>query len=164
MKRKSLLAALFAFVFVVDRFSKLWAAEALPSQGNVLVIPGLLELIYSENRGMALGILSGNTAATLLMPIAALGLWFFMFRLYRHSWYIAIASALMLGGFAGNFVDRLLFGYVVDMVFFPFLPWFICNVADIAISISVGMIAASLLWRPQDWSKEHGNQNSNSPA
>ena len=37
------------------------------------------------------------------------------------------------------------------MIYFPFLPWFVCNVADIAISAGVAMLAASLLLRPGDW-------------
>jgi len=37
------------------------------------------------------------------------------------------------------------------MIYFPFLPWFVCNVADIAICAGVALLAGSLLFRPQDW-------------
>lgn len=57
----------------------------------------------------------------------------------------------MLGGFLGNFLERLWHGWVLDMIYFPFLPWFVCNVADIAICAGVALLAGSLLFRPQDW-------------
>ena len=61
------------------------------------------------------------------------------------------ACGLVLGGFLGNFLERLWHGWVLDMIYFPFLPWFVCNVADIAICTGVALLAASLLFRPQDW-------------
>ncbi len=126
-------------------------------------IAHLLEFRYSENRGMALGLLSGNVAASLLLPILAVGIWFFVFRKYEPTWFTTLASALMLGGFMGNFLDRLFLGYVLDMFYFPFLPWFICNVADIAICSGVVMLAVSLLFRPLDWREKHAKEDGASP-
>lgn len=162
MQRKALFAGIFAFVLAADRLTKLWVASALMGSGARAVIPLLLELRYSENRGMALGLLSGNTMATLVLPIVAVGVWFFVFRRYIPTRYTAIASSAMLGGFAGNFLDRLLMGYVVDMIYFPFLPWFVCNVADIAICLGVAMMAFSLLLRPQDWREKHAKEDGES--
>ena len=64
------------------------------------------------------------------------------------------ACGLVLGGFIGNFAERLIFGYVRDMIFFPCLPWFVCNVADICICFGVAALAFSLLFRPQDWQEK----------
>lgn len=143
-----------AGVFALDRASKLWVDIA--GRGAQVLIPGLLELRYTTNRGMALGLLSGNLWATLVLPVVAVVVWWLAFRAYQPTTYKRVASAMLLGGFAGNFVDRLLLGYVVDMVYFPFFPWFICNIADIAICAGVVMLAGSLLLRPQDWRETHG--------
>ena len=148
MKKRTILIG--ATVFVLDRCGKLWAKAALPEQGPFVALPKLLELRYSENRGIALGFLSGETAATLLLPILAVIVWFYVFRKRQAAVLTVTASAVMLAGFAGNILDRLMYGYVVDMLYFPFLPWFICNIADIAICVGVGMMGLNLLIRPQE--------------
>lgn len=159
MRRKALLPSLLVGVFALDRLAKLWAGSALSSRVAQQVIPHLLELRYSENRGMALGFLSGNAVASLLLPMLAMGIWFFVFHKYQSTTFTTVASGLLLGGFVGNFSDRLFLGFVVDMLYFPFLPWFICNVADIAICTGVGMLVVSLLFRPQDWREKHAKDD-----
>ena len=164
MHPRLLLGSVAACVFALDRVSKL-LADALLEIGNPkVVIPYLLELSYCENHGIALGILSGNAIATLILPVIAMLAWFLVFRNYRLTSFIAVASGLLLGGFVGNFWDRVLLGHVVDMLYFPFLPWFICNVADIAICAGVVMMAASLLFRPQDWRERDADQSGSSPT
>jgi len=163
-KKKALFAVIWASVFALDRLTKLWAEAELAGKEGSRVIFFLLELRYSENRGMALGFLAGNEWATLLLPLVAVAIWFFVFRKYQSTRFTAVASALMLGGFAGNFLDRLTLGYVVDMIYFPFLPWFICNVADIAICLGVAMMAVSLLVRPMDWGVKHAEEDGASPS
>lgn len=138
-------------VFAIDRAAKLLAAAMLPKQTTLIVIRGLLELRLIRNEGMALGLLSGNQTLILILPVLAVALGILVFRHYHMTGFTRVASGLILGGFLGNFVDRLLFGYVVDMLYFPFLPFFICNMADIAICAGVVMLAVSLLGRPQDW-------------
>ena len=140
--------------FTSDQLTKLWVATVLETLPQVLV-PGLLELRLTVNRGMALGLMTGNTIATLLLPVVAILVWTAVFRRYHATTYKHVACALMLGGFLGNFLDRILRGYVVDMLYFPFLPWFICNVADIVICTGVVLLAISLLFRPADWREKH---------
>lgn len=151
-------------VFGLDWGVKAWADATLKGQSSWQVIPHLLEFRYSQNRGMALGILSGNVLASLLLPLVAVAVWLLIFRKYQSTAYTRAASALMLGGFLGNFLDRLLLGYVVDMLYFPFLPWFVCNLADIAICAGVTMLAVSLLFRPQDWREKNAKDDTGSPA
>ena len=146
-------------MLILDRAVKLWAGKALRGNGTLLALPSLLELCYTENRGIALGFLSGEVTATLFLPLVAATVWFLVFRRYLPTPFTAAASSLILGGFAGNFLDRLLYGYVVDMLFFPFLPWFICNVADVAICLGVGMIGFSLLFRARDWGGTRAKEN-----
>ncbi len=150
---------ILAGVFSADWAVKAWAGAALKGQRVWRALPHVLEFRYSENRGMALGFLSGNVLASLVMPIVAVAAWLLVFRKYRPTPFTRAASAMMLGGFAGNFVDRLMLGYVVDMLYFPFLPWFICNVADIAICAGVLMLAVSLLFRPQDWREKNAKDD-----
>ena len=150
---------ILAGVFAGDWAVKRWADAALKGRAGWVVIPRVLELRYSRNRGMALGILSENAWAALTLPVIAVAVWLLVFRKYRITSFTSCASALLLGGFAGNFANRLLLGYVVDMIYFPFLPWFICNPADIAICAGALMLGASLLLRPQDWREKHAKDD-----
>ena len=87
----------------------------------------------------------------MLLPLAVIALGWLLLRRYRLTPFTQTACGLVLGGFLGNFLERLWHGWVLDMIYFPFLPWFVCNVADIAICAGVALMAASLLFRPQDW-------------
>ena len=68
---------------------------------------------------------------------------------------------MMLGGAVGNLIDRVFLGYVVDMVEVLFVSFAIFNVADMFLTIGCILMAASLLWRPQEWSERDGHSRGN---
>ena len=127
--------------------------NALKGNDSVEIIPWFIRLSYLEggNTGMAFGLLADNALAGILLPLTAVLCGWLLMRHYRITRFTAAACGLVLGGFIGNFAERLLFGYVRDMIFLPWLPWFVCNVADIFICFGVALLAFSLLLRPQDW-------------
>lgn len=142
------LTALLALL--ADLATKQWAQATLTGD-RIVAIPGLLALQLRHNSGIALGMLQGNRWALLVLPVVMLVICWYMLRKYQPTGYMRFAVGLILGGFAGNYIERLLKGYVVDMLYFPFLPWFVCNIADIAVCFGVALIMISLLLRPQDW-------------
>lgn len=133
----------------LDVASKLASVRFL--QQTTLLLGGLVELRLTRNTGMALGIFSQNELASLLLPAAAIVCGWLLMRRYQMTKFTAVSCGMILGGFVGNYGQRLLQGYVLDMVYFRFLPWFVCNVADIFICFGVALLAFSLLLRPQDW-------------
>lgn len=145
-----------AGVFALDRAAKLLSLSYLEYGVPLNVLPGLLRLNLTNNTGMALGLLSGQSFLIVLLPILAVGAGALALRRYKLTRFTAIAAGLIVGGFLGNLVDRLFFGFVLDMIYLPFLPFFVCNVADIAITFGVAMMAASLLFRPNDWRLRDG--------
>lgn len=138
-------------VFVLDRAVKVIALANLAVGEGIVFLPGLLEWRLTHNQGMALGLLSGFTLLNLALPVVVVTVGYFVMRRYQHTSYTRLAMALVLGGFAGNLFDRLSMGFVVDMVYFPWMPWYICNMADIAIVLGVALLVISLLFRPEDW-------------
>ena len=81
-----------------------------------------------------------------------------MLRRYRLGTLASVAAMLMLGGAAGNMIDRLVHGYVVDMFEVLLFRFAIFNVADAALTVGCVLMAVSLLLRPDDWSeKKHGS-------
>ncbi|MFN7920911.1 MAG: signal peptidase II [Bryobacteraceae bacterium] len=139
-----------ACVFALDRLSKIWIDQRLGAWDVWPVIPGLLNIIHSENRGMAFSLLHDAPASirTLFLVVVsgavlcfvALMLWRATHRLQRS------ALLLILGGALGNLYDRLFRGSVTDFVDFYVgdYHWATFNVADSAITIGAMLMAAEL--------------------
>ena len=144
--------ALIAVLAVaLDRATKLLALANLTEATRVAAWPGVLEWQLTRNEGLALGLLSGNALANLVLPILAVVVGWLILRRYRLQTGARIAAAAVLGGFLGNLIDRVASGYVLDMIFFPWMPWFICNVADVCICAGIAYLCASLLFAPGRW-------------
>ncbi len=111
---------------------------------------GVLTLTYTENRDMAFGLMShvlGEEAR--LWVLSALKsvavVWGAGFLLLRHgqaSFRVLLAVALVVAGAAGNLIDRVARGYVIDFLHVPHWPVF--NVADIAICVGYGLLLLAL--------------------
>lgn len=135
MARASALALLIA---AVDIATKRLAERHLDDP--VALVAGLgLEL--GHNSGIAFGALRDVPSRLVIALIALLiaGLLVAVWRrLLRLPW---PATGLLLGGAAGNLVDRLDDGRVTDFIELPNWPAF--NLADVAITLAVALI----LWR-----------------
>lgn len=105
-----------------------------------------------RNTGMAFGLFQGNAYAILAVSALLVAMGFFLVRGMRVSGLAPIALSMILGGALGNMIDRLIYGYVIDM--FPFFGWFVFNVADAGVVVGAVLCGWSLLFRPQDWSKK----------
>ena len=128
-------------------------------QEETIRIGWLVQLECTQNTGMAFGMMAGNIAANLLLPLAVIVSGTLLMRHYRSTAFTRVACGLILGGFIGNFAQRLVQGYVLDMIYFPWLPFFVCNVADICICFGVALLAFSLLFRAQDWEEKKHAEN-----
>ena len=117
------------FIFILDQSTKLIVINKL-SIGESWPVDGFFRLTHVANTGSAFGLMSGQNH--LLSIVALLGilaiLWFL----------VKIALGLMLAGASGNFIDRIVNGHVTDFV--DIGPWYIFNVADSAIVVSVAIL------------------------
>jgi len=147
---------LAALVFALDRLTK-WIIETRVSAFDVhTVIPGFFDIVHSENRGVAFGLMNGSHSAwrtavligfagAALVLVAAL-LW----KTSRLDRWSATGLSLILGGAAGNLFDRIVWGRVTDFLEFYVrdLHWPTFNVADSCIVIGSGLLLLDLL-RPK---------------
>jgi signal peptidase II len=145
-----------ALIFAVDRFTK-WLVETNVSAMDIYhVIPGFFDIVHSENRGVAFGILNDSTSewrTTMLVVLAGAAVVFVAAmlwnaqRLDRASFW---GLSLILGGAAGNVFDRAMFGKVTDFLDFYFrgYHWHTFNIADSAIVVGSGLLLIDLL-RPK---------------
>ena len=122
-------------------------------QRSIDVIPGFFNLAYVENRGCAWGMLQGQ-----VWPLAAFGIVALVLIAWKRRSFFgegrlgAFAEPLLYAGIAGNVIDRLFRGYVIDMLDFHWGPHhFPCfNLADSCICIAVGLLLlASFLAPPR---------------
>jgi signal peptidase II len=139
------LAADQASKFVVDKFTAIGSVR--------VVIPGLLNLLHTSNSGVAFGMFADSETlwrAPLLIVfsvgVMALIVWLLATdraggRLGQHG------MALILGGAAGNFFDRLFRRRVTDFIDFHLggYHWYTFNLADSAIVIGAALVILELL-------------------
>lgn len=114
--------------------------------GTVSVIPGLLNLTYSENRGVAFGLFQNGTvffAITTGIVIIVAGI--FLVKNYKKSKLFSIALSLIIGGGLGNLFERVYYGYVTDYLSLSFFPP-ICNFADYCITAGTVCLVVYLLF------------------
>jgi len=130
-------------LFILDQWSK-WLVMSKMAQGDSIpLIDGLFYLTYVRNPGAAFGMLPYKTVFFVVVTIAVLiGIIIFFRRIPEDRVLLKMGLALEVGGAAGNLLDRLRFGHVID--FFDFRVWPVFNVADIGIVIGVGILFIEL--------------------
>lgn len=156
-------------VFVLDQLTKWAVARSIPVGARVPVIPGFFDLSHYYNPGAAFGMFGGLGADFrvpffyIISAIATLLLVVFFVRLGERERLMPVALALVLGGIAGNLVDRIRFGEVLDFLsvhigdrvlewdlfgrhFSVLLEWPAFNVADSAITVAMVLIVYSALF------------------
>jgi signal peptidase II len=149
MKRGTYLSISLGLL-LLDQLTKLAVVARFSLETAVPVIPGFFRLVRVENRGIAFGIFSESPSAftnivLVLISFTAIGLvGVLLWQNPPSAARSGAALSLILGGAAGNLLDRLARGHVVDFLDFYIgsYHWPAFNVADSAICIG----AATLLW------------------
>ncbi|WP_155300885.1 signal peptidase II [Deinococcus kurensis] len=108
-------------LLITDLLVKSWATQTLPAQPLQPIVPGLLNLTYTLNEGMAWGLLD-----TLPVPLAALRLLVGLVLIavlvtFTHAPARALALSLIAAGALSNAIDGLTGGAVVDYLSSPLL-------------------------------------------
>jgi signal peptidase II len=139
-------------LYMVDQVSKAWAVKSLRPAHDVTLIKGFLDLVYTENPGIAFGQLQdggsfGRWFFVILASAAAVGVLYYFLRTARNDDRILGACALLLAGITGNLTDRIRFGYVIDFIsaHAGSYHWPIFNVADASICVGALLLAYDLL-------------------
>lgn len=140
-------------VVILDQVSKALVRAELGLHESITVIPGFMDFTHVRNTGAAFGMLNAADfpGKTILIGVVAcaglLGIGIYSARLPREQLWARLGLALILGGAAGNLIDRITEGSVVDFVDVYFGGWhfWAFNVADSAITVGVSIILLDLL-------------------
>jgi signal peptidase II len=145
------LVALTVALTGCDHATKHLAEERLEGEPPVELVSGVLDLSYTENRGVAFNYLRAvpyEVRRPLLLIVGGITLPLLVLLWYvrrRAPWPEQLAFSLLLAGALGNNLDRLLKGYVVDFIHLHHWPVF--NVADVCLVAGTGLLLVQSLTR-----------------
>lgn len=128
-------------VILVDQILKFLASKFL-YQRQIDIIPNVFSLTYVENYGMAWGVFAEfNAVIKAILPIVIIGLLVYFSYTSKDKKDI-VFSTFILGGAIGNYIDRIMRGYVVDFFDFKVCPVF--NFADVMIVVGCVLMCINL--------------------
>jgi signal peptidase II len=127
-------AALTIAVVAADQASKALVRANIELGARDAVFPGL-EIVHSRNSGVAFGFFSGGGIVLVIIGIASVVALLAFFATHSRRPLVWLPTGLLLGGAAGNLIDRLHQGYVTDFIDPVLWPAF--NLADTCITLGV---------------------------
>lgn len=132
----------FIIIFILtflDQGSKYLILTHLRNKPDVLLIPGVLQLRYIENRGMAFGLFEDRIPVFVILCLLFFCVFIYVYaRIPETRFYLPLTaiSLVMVSGAMGNFIDRVFRGYVVDFIYFSLIDFPVFNIADVYVVCS----------------------------
>ncbi len=146
---------------LIDQLTKALVVLQVKPVGDIPVIDGLLNWTYRENTGAAFSMFSDSRYVFLISTtvLMALCLYLLFFK-YSKNALMCFIFALILGGGAGNMIDRLALGYVVDFIHVSFFSA-IFNFADCCVTVGAGILFVIILGSMvKEWLEKWKNKKS----
>ena len=139
---------IMGLVLLADQLTKYLVETRIPLYGVWAPIPaleGIFRIVHTTNTGAVFGLFQGTGMFFAALAVVVAGaIVYFNLTLPGNQWAIRVALGLQLGGALGNLIDRLRQGHVTD--FIDTGPWYIWNLADLAITSGV-ILFAFAYWR-----------------
>lgn len=136
------------FLVIIDQIIKYWVLENLVGSSSIVVIPGLLQLTYVENRGAAFGIFQGKVGILSILTLAVIVIAIVMLLMGKFKSGLNLWSiGLIIAGGTGNLIDRIFRNFVVD--YLDISPWFhfpVFNFADCCVVVGTILLMIYLLF------------------
>ena len=130
---------------IIDQLSKYLVSHFMILGQSISVIDNVFYLTYVLNTGAGFSILEGARWFFVILTIIILAAVFFLLKHVPKSYrFFRCMIAVFVGGVLGNFIDRLLYGHVIDFFDFQFFPVF--NIADCCLTVSVIIMCVLLLF------------------
>ncbi len=142
-------AALAVLLILLDQVTKYLAVRILKGGPAFVLIPGVFELRYLENHGAAFGMLQGRRLFLLaisIVMIIAVAYAYAKLPIERRYFALRGICVAIFSGAAGNLIDRIRLGYVIDFFYFSLINFPIFNVADIYVTCSAALFFVLFLF------------------
>ena len=148
-------AIISVLTVVIDQLTKWWAYKVLRTGGDIELIKNALYFSYTTNEGMAFGMLKDHRWIFLTLTtviIAAIIAFLIFTRKQKKHFCLNTALALIVGGGAGNMIDRIFYGdtlfcgKVIDFIDVRIINFAIFNMADVAVCIGEALLVLYVLF------------------
>ncbi len=134
---------------LLDIGSKFLVSKIFILNESKTIIDNFLNITYVRNTGAAWSILDDNTwIVTVISLLIIIGIIYYVYRNRVSKKILKIGYGLILGGAIGNFIDRIVYGYVIDFIDIDIFGWNypIFNLADMFIVVGVILVMIDA-WR-----------------
>jgi signal peptidase II len=144
-------------ILVVDFVTKWMVRVQLRGNLSFELIPGYLRFSYCENTGVAFSLFDSVTSVWKpyilagMAIIAVVGIAIHSVNMPAERKLLQASLSILTGGILGNFLDRLLRGYVIDFIDFHIhdvFTWPTFNAADSAITIGIALLLIDTVKNP----------------
>lgn len=132
----------------LDQLTKHLAVVHLKGIPTLPLWEGVFHLTYATNTGGAWSILSAPDQRWILLTVSILGILAMLVCiavLRDLSTLSRIGLAMMAGGGIGNMIDRLVNGFVVDMLDFCLINYPVFNIADCFVCVGAGVLILAFI-------------------
>lgn len=138
------------FVVLLDQITKTLVRTEILTGTSMEIIPKLFYLTHTTNTGASFSLLTGYSfLLTIIASLVVLAILFFHKKIPKEY---KCAFAFILGGTAGNLIDRLWFGTVTD--FIDVRIWPIFNIADSAITVAAILLIIAVFQEEKDMAEK----------
>ncbi|NLB91217.1 MAG: signal peptidase II [Clostridiales bacterium] len=141
-------------LYFIDRGVKYWAQEVLQQIGKIEILPGFLSFQFVKNHGIAFGWFSDIGNLQIVFSLIAITVLGWIMKRYQLNKSACWGMVLIIAGAFGNVTDRLLYGYVIDMIQLDFISFPIFNIADIAVVIGTVVVMVAVLFSKTGFEKK----------
>lgn len=148
MIKKYRMLGLSIITLLIDQIIKFIVVNKMTYLQTIEVIKNFFNITYIKNDGAAFNILSGNKILIILLTVIVVYLFYLLFiKNNKLSLSNEITYGILLGGIFGNFLDRLIYGSVIDYLDFKILGFNypVFNFADSLIVISIFLILIDVI-------------------
>lgn len=144
---------LMALFVALDQFTKQLAVKNLMNRDPFVLVDGVFEFRYLQNKGAAFGMLQDKQIAFLIIGGVFVALSFILLvYIPTNIKYFGIRIALVMisAGAIGNVIDRAILNYVIDFLYFSYIDFPIFNVADCFVSVGTALLILLVLFFYKD--------------
>ncbi|KAB3535268.1 signal peptidase II [Alkaliphilus pronyensis] len=135
---------LILLVIAVDQATKYWAINTLQYIGEIPIIQNIFHLTFVRNFGAAFGIFPNQKLFFIITKsIAIIGFSLFLYKNRKIHKALKVGILFIISGAAGNLIDRIRFGFVID--FFDFRVWPVFNIADMSVVVGAMLVSYVIL-------------------
>ena len=154
-KNISYIYAIISLIILIafDQYTKYLTVLNLKNNEAIVIIDGIFEFVYVENFGAAFGILQNAQIFFYIVTVIVLSAIIYIYiKMPANKIYLPlkVCMTVLTAGAVGNFIDRVVNGFVVDFIYFKLIDFPVFNIADCYVTVSVMVIAVLICFKYKD--------------